>query len=71
MLEDLDYADDIVTTSSSWNHAQEKLTRLSENGLKTGLKINKSKTKTLRINARRENPFVLEGEDHIRREIPD
>ena len=63
MLEDLDYADDIVTTSSSWNHAQEKLTRLSENGLKTGLKINKSKTKTLRINARRENPFVLEGED--------
>ena len=62
-LEDLDYADDIVTTSSSWNHAQQKVTRLSENGLRTGLKINKEKTKTIRINSRNNNPIVLDGED--------
>ena len=62
-LEDLDYADDIVTTSSSWNHAQQKVTRLSENGLKTGLKINKEKTKTIRINSRNANPIVLDGDD--------
>ena len=62
-LEDLDYADDIATTSSSWKHAQEKLTRLSENGERTGLIINKEKTKCIRINPNRADPVSLEGEE--------
>ena len=53
-LEDLDYADDIVTMSNSWTHAQQKVKRLSLHGKGIGLNINKGKTKTLRINANRD-----------------
>ena len=52
-IADVCYTDDIATTSSSWKHAQEKLTRLSENGERTGLIINKEKTKCIRINPNR------------------
>ena len=62
-LEDLDYADDIVLISETWNHAQQKLERLNQNGLRTGLKINKKKTESLRINARNNSAFTVDNED--------
>ena len=62
-LEDLDYADDIVTMSNSWTHAQQKVNRLSLHGKGIGLNINKGKTKTLRINANRDDPIMLENEE--------
>ena len=62
-LEDLDYADDIVLLTETWRHAQQKLERLSTNGLRTGLKINKKKTESLRINAVNQSAFKLGAED--------
>lgn len=62
-LEDLDYADDIVLLSETWNHAQQKLERLNQHGLQTGLKINKKKTESLRINARNNSAFKVGEED--------
>ena len=62
-LEDLDYADDIVLITESWRHAQQKLERLNSNGLRTGLKINKKKTESLRINAANNSAFKVGDED--------
>ena len=56
-LEDLDYADDIVLLSQSWNDAQEKLDRLANFGERTGLKINIEKTESMRINC--SNPVLF------------
>ena len=56
-LEDLDYADDIVLLSQSWNDAQEKLDRLANFGERTGLKINIDKTESMRINCT--NPVLF------------
>ena len=64
-LEDLDYADDIVLLTESWRHAQQKLERLNNNGLRTGLKINKKKTESLRINAANNSAFKV-GDDDIK-----
>ena len=52
VLEDLDYADDIVTTSTTYNHAQQKLENITRYSAETGLQINVNKTKVIRINAR-------------------
>ena len=62
-LEDLDYADDIVLFSSTWRHAQQKLESLNSNGLLTGLKINRTKTESLRINAPNNTAFSVGGDD--------
>ena len=62
-LEDLDYADDIVLLSERWRHAQQKLERLNNNGQSTGLKINKKKTESLRINAGNLSAFKVGDED--------
>ena len=62
-LEDLDYADDIVLLSERWRHAQQKLERLNNNGQTTGLKINKKKTESLRINADNLSAFKVGDED--------
>ena len=43
-LTDLDYADDIALLSSSFEDAQNLLTRVEEEALKVGLKINIDKT---------------------------
>ena len=56
-LEDLDYADDIVLLSQTWNDAQEKLDRLANFGERTGLKINIEKTESMRINC--SNPVLF------------
>ena len=62
-LEDLDYADDIVLLSESWRHGQTKLERLNQVSKSTGLKINKKKTESLRVNATNNNTFKVDGED--------
>ncbi|XP_033732486.1 uncharacterized protein LOC117321927 [Pecten maximus] len=49
-LEDLDLADDISLLSQRQQHEQEKLERVSEEAMKTGLRINIGKTEILRIN---------------------
>ena len=41
---DLDYADDIALLSSNFENAQKLLTRVEEEALKVGLKINRVKT---------------------------
>ena len=43
-LTDLDYADDIALLSSNFEDAQNLLTRVEEEALKVGLKINRGKT---------------------------
>lgn len=48
-LQDLDYANDIALLSSTWVEVQDKIDRLSRNGEGTGMKINISKTKVLRL----------------------
>ena len=48
-LDDLDFADDIALTSSTKCQIQQKVTNLSTNSKKTGLKINSEKTKLLRL----------------------
>ena len=50
-LEDLDYADDIALISSNKDQLQRKLNKVSKYALSTGLKINASKTKVMRLNA--------------------
>ena len=51
-LDDLDFVDDITLTASSkcQMQIQQKVTNLSTNSKKTGLKINSEKTKLLRLN---------------------
>ena len=51
-LDDLDFADDIVLLSSTKQQIQDKTTRLDEEARRVGLKINKEKTKAMRINAK-------------------
>ena len=62
-LEDLDFADDVALTASNWNQLQKKLNRIKSFGDQTGLKINIGKTKSLRINARQNQPLVVDGEE--------
>ena len=58
-LEDLDYADDIVLLSQSWNDAPEKLDILANYAEPTGLKINTDKTETMQINCSNHVLFTI------------
>ena len=51
-LEDLDFADDLAVLSHSQDQMQKKTTILEEIAAKTGLCINKEKTKVMKINSR-------------------
>ncbi|KAJ8364105.1 hypothetical protein SKAU_G00129360 [Synaphobranchus kaupii] len=53
---------DVGLLSHKQQHAQSKLTRLSEEAVKTGLKINVKKTEVIRIN-KQELPIQLQGEN--------
>ena len=48
----MDFADDIVLLSSTKQQIKDKTRRLDEEVRRVGLKINKEKTKAMRINAR-------------------
>ena len=49
-LEDIDFADDVALLSHYHDNMQDKTTSLYEYGAKLGLKINKKKNWTMRVN---------------------
>ena len=59
MLEDLDFADDIVLVSSKYEHIQNKTNRLVDNAGRLGLKLNAQKCKVMRMNTRREDKLMI------------
>ena len=59
-LDDLDFADDLATLSHNLNQMQDKTTRLATTSLGTGLRINKEKTKLMRINTPTTNPVTVD-----------
>ena len=61
-LEDLDYADDLALLSHNHLKMHDKTSRLAEESAKLGLRINKVKTKVLRINTTSEVTVVVEGQ---------
>ena len=61
-LEDLDYADDLALFSHNHDQMQGKTTRLAVTSEKTGLKLNRGKSKVTRINTTNENPITVGGE---------
>ena len=61
-LDVLDYADDLALLSHNHLQMQDKTSRLAEESAKPGLRINKVKTKVLRINTTSEVPAVVEGQ---------
>ena len=61
-LDNLDFADDLALMSHSHRQMQDKTTNLARISAQVGLKINKKKTKILRLNTTCERPIMLEGE---------
>ena len=58
-LEDLDFADDLCLFSEAHREMQAKLGDLTEEAGKVGLAINVKKTKVLRVNTNKAEPFML------------
>ena len=52
LLEDSDYADDLLLLTSREDHMQEKTTMLEENAGRVGLKLNPQKCKWMKVNGR-------------------
>ena len=61
-LDDSDFADDLALMSHSHLQMQDRTTHLARISAQVGLKINKKKTKILRLNTTCERPIMLEGE---------
>ena len=61
-LEDLDFADDLCLLSEAHGEMQTKLDDLIKEAGKVGLAINVKKTKSLRVNTSKTEPFMLGGE---------
>jgi hypothetical protein len=61
-LEDLDFSDDLCLLSETHGDLQTNLEDLTNKAEKTGLIINIKKTKALRINTSKTDPFTLRGE---------
>ena len=61
-LDDLDFADDLAILSHNARQMQEKTNILVNTSYKVGLKINRSKTKLMKINTNNDTPILLEGE---------
>ena len=60
-LEDLDYADDLALLSHSRAQMQDKTTRLADISSGVGLRINKDKSKVVRINTNDVRPVIVGG----------
>ena len=58
-LDDLDFADDIALISSTQQQMQEKTSLLAETSIKLGLRPNESKTKVMKINAKRKQSIKI------------
>ena len=75
LLEDIDYAHDLLQLTSRVDHMQEKTARLEENAGRVGLKLNPQKCKRMKVNSRnkeglRVRESVVEEVDsftHLRR----
>ena len=63
MLEDLDFADDIVLVSSKYEHIQNKTNRLVHNAGRLRLKLNAQKCKVMRMNTVREDKVMIGREE--------
>jgi len=61
-LEDLGFADDLALLSHNHEQMQSKTTRLAAASKGIGQKINRGKSKFMRINTIKENPVTVEGE---------
>ena len=59
MLEEFDFADDIVLDSSKYEHIQNKTGQLVDNAGKLGLKLNAEKCNVMRMNTRREDKVMI------------
>ena len=64
MLEDLDFAVDVVLVTSKYEHIQSKINRLVDNAGRLGLKLNAQKCKVMRMNTRREDK-VMTGREEV------
>jgi hypothetical protein len=60
-LQDLDFADDLCLLSETHGDMQKKLEDSINEAEKAGLVINVKKTKAMRVNTRKEDPFILRG----------
>ncbi len=60
-LEDLEFADDLALLSHTYDQMQEKTSILVNNASKTGLRINKTKTKLMRINTNNINSIEIDN----------
>jgi hypothetical protein len=63
VLEDLDYADDVGLLTSKHSDMQEKTTKMKETSELIGLKVNKKKTKVMRVNNRVNEPIKIDDQD--------
>ena len=63
MVEDLDFADDIVLVSSKYEHTQNKTNRPVHNAGRLGLKLNAQKCKVMRMKTRRGDKVMVGGEE--------
>nr|KAG5688148.1 hypothetical protein BaRGS_028441 [Batillaria attramentaria] len=61
-LDDLDFADDLALLSHSHSQMQDKTTCLEATSAGTGLKINRKKTKLMKINTTANTPVTVGGE---------
>ena len=61
-LNDLDFADDVALLSSNKQHIHNKTTKMNE-ARWIGLKINKDKTKVMRINGKSQEKVTVDGQD--------
>lgn len=62
MLEDLDFADDIALLSHNHKQMQEKTDLMDTTSRNIGLRINKNKTKVLRVQTANNNAVTVSGE---------
>ena len=62
-LDDLDFADDVALLSSKKQHIQNKTTKMDEEASRVGLKINKDKTKVMRINGKSQEKVTVNQQD--------
>ena len=62
-LEDLDFADDLALLSHTFEHMQEKTTRLNDNAKQIGLKISRKKSEVMVLNSNEGRKIKIENEE--------
>ena len=62
-LDDLDFADDLALLSHTHQQMQDKTSTLEANASKVGLRINKDKTKVMKVNTKKDDRIKLTSGD--------